>query len=634
MLQTIRDRASGWFAYIVFGMLIIPFALWGINYYTHDNAAVYAAKVNGDEIGLSQFQQAFQNQRERLRQAGMRDVDEARLKREVVAQLIDERLLEQFASALHLRVGDAQLAAWVHSVESFKAGGRFDAETYQAALRRQGYTVPGFEAMLRHSLATDQLRQGLGATAVLSGADRARLVELVAQKRDFEVLTLALAPLRERQTVSEAAIEARYREQAQRYVHPEQVRLDVLELKPDLLAARVGTPTDDELRALYTQQAASFGRPESRTASHILVRVPENATPEQVEQAKARALGYREAVTSGQQTFEALAQSLRNDPDVEVGELGALERGVMDPAFDQALFGLAKAGDISEPVRTDFGFHVIRLDGVTPGSVPPFEELRSQLVQRWQRQQAEGQFFDAADRLSTLVFENPDSLAVAARELGLETRTSDWLMRTGSTDPLLGDPRVVEAAFSDDVLKNGRNSEPVQLDAQHVVVVRVAEHRDAQPKTLVEAHDEIVSELKDAQARAELAQAAGKLVAAVRGGTAPEAAAQAAGATRQAPGLVARNAPDLAPEVVRAAFRVAPPAAGAAPAASELELASGDRAVIVLKAVQPGTDADVPEADRQSLAQRLLTQTGEREFRGLLDELRRVAKIDNKAESL
>lgn len=633
MLQTIRDRASGWFAYLVFGMLLIPFALWGINYYTHDGTAPFVARVNGEEIGLARYQQTLQNQRERLRQGGVQDVDENRLKHMIVGQLIDERLLEQFTRAEHMRAGNVQVSAWVQSVEAFRAGDRFDPETYQAVLRRQGYTVTDFENMLRTSLATDQLRQGLAATALLSTTDRSRLIELVAQKRDFEVLTLALAPVSARQSVDDAAIEARFRAQPQAYVFPEQLRLEVLDLSPDLLLSRVGTPQDADLRGLYTQQQASLGRPETRTASHILVRVPDGASPGQVEQAHQQALGYRETVVSGKESFEALGKSLAGTANVEVGDLGALERGVMDPAFDQALFGLGKVGDLSEPVRTDFGFHVIRLDAVTPGSVPPFEEVRAQLVQLWQRQQAESAFFDAADRLSTLVFENPDNLSTAARELGLQTRTSDWLTRSGSDDPLLNDARVLAAAFSDEVLKDGRNSEPVQLDAQHVIVVRVAEHRDAKPKTLAEAREQIVAELKDSQARAELAKAAEQLMQAVRDGTAPEAAAQAAGATRQAPGPLTRNAAVLTPELLRAAFRVPPPA-GSQPALSVLELASGDRAVIVLKSVQPGTEADVAEADRQALTQRAALQSGERDFRGLLDALRAAAKIENRADPL
>lgn len=633
MLQTIRDRASGWFAYIVFGMLLIPFALWGINYYTHDNAAPFAAKVNGDEISLSRFQQTLQNQRERLRQSGIPEVDENRLKQRVVEQLIDERLLEQFTKAEHMRVGDMQIAAWVQSVDAFKAGERFDPETYQAALRRQGYTVTGFESMLRVSLAGDQLRQGLAASALLSAGDRTRLYELLAQKRDFEVLTLPLAPLREQQRVDESAVDARYRAQPQDYRFPEQVRLEVLDLKPDLLGARVPAPTEADLQGLYAQQQASLGKPETRTASHILVRVAEGAGPEQVEQARQQALGYRETVAGGKESFEALGKSLAGTPNVEVGNLGALERGVMDPAFDQALFGLGKVGDLSEPVRTDFGFHVIRLDAITPGSVPPFEEVRAQLVQLWQRQHVEGAFFDAADRLSTLVFENPDNLSVAARELGLQTQTSDWLTRTGSDDPLLNDPRVLAAAFSDEVLKDGRNSEPVQIDAQHVVVVRLVEHREARPKTLADAHDQIVAELKDLQARTELTQAAERLMQALREGGSPEALAQTAGATRQVSGPVLRNAPVLTPELMRAAFR-APPPAGDKPSVSVLELPDGDRAVIVLKSVQAGSEADVPEAERQTLVQRVAQQNGEREFRGLLDGLRAGAKIENRAGSL
>ncbi len=629
MLQTIRDRATGWFAYIVLGLIILTFALFGIEQYVGGGGPLDAAEVNGEAISQQQFQQGYQRERQRA-QALLGDrLDEAQLKREVLERMIDERLLEQFVRSAGLRIGDDQLQAAIFAIEAFKLpDGQFSKDLYERALRQQGYSPQGFQEMLRASLAIDQLREGVGSTVLLTPHEQQRLVELAAQRRELAVLRLSLDAARHRQTPpTEAELEAYYQQHAQRYVDPERVKLEYLELKLDALAGDA-MPTEDAIRAAYDERRADFVKPEERAVSHILVRLPENPTPEQVEQAEAKAQALHARLASGRVGFDALVKEIREGQDatLEAGDLGTLAQGVMDPSFDQALFALKAVGDLSEPVRTDFGFHLIRVDGITPEHAQPLDEVRAQLVQALRRQQAERRFFEAADKLSSLAFENPDSLAPVAQALGLRLETSGWLTREGDGGPLFGNPRLMEAAFGDEVLRQGRNSEPVQLAPDDIVVVRVAEHQDAKPLGLDDARERVLADLGEARAREALAQAAQALRERLLGGSAPAEAAQAAQAGLEQPGMVRRNAPGIDPAVLREAFRLNPPAAGK-PAVGGVELAGGDRAVVVVRAVEAGKTEDLELAEREALFAQVRAQLGQAELRGLVDELRRNARI-------
>jgi len=637
LLQTIRDRATSWIAYIIIGLLVITFAVWGIGSYFSEPNILAVAEVGDATISQRDFQQAYQHQRTRLQDMlGDRFdpavFDEERLKHNVLQQLISEQLLAEAASTAGLRVSNRQLQQAIVNMAAFQRDGVFAPELYQRLLRAQGYTDVMFEENLRKELVTDQLRQGLTGSAFITPAALNAYAELLNQQREIDYVLLAMARYRDKVTVTEAEIEAHYQENQNRLLKPEQVQLQYLELKLEDIANRI-TVAKDELQASYEQQIAKYTRPEERSASHILITVPEQADAAQVEQARVRAQEIYGAIAGGAKTFQQVMDEFQTEKTegVEAQSLGVITPGMLAPAFESALFNLKIAGDVSEPVQTPFGFHVIRLDSVTPESVKSFAEVRDDVVRALRLSKAEEQFYETVETLSSLSFEQPDSLEPAARQLGLTITETPWLTRAGG-DGIGAYPKAMEAAFSEDVLVNGLNSEPVEVEPNHVVVLRVKEHQEAAPKTLAEARDEIALQLRTRKAQEMMNQDARTLQDKAAQGGNLAALAEPFGGELKSPGLITRRTPGLDSALLAAVFRLPPPETGDAarpgkPSLGLATLANGDRAVIAVKRMAPGKPEDLPEEERKNLTQQLTQQLGSMDFQYFLNSLRAQTKI-------
>jgi peptidyl-prolyl cis-trans isomerase D len=620
MLQTIRERASGLIAYIIIGLLIIPFAFWGIQTYFSHSETQDVAAVGDSKISLREFQQAYQRQRQRLPQ-----VDAAVLKNVVLQQLVNEQLLLQAVREQGLRISDQQLSEAIRSLAVFQQDGRFNAEHYQQVLRAQGYSEFAFEENLRRSLALEQLQAGLTASAITTPAELNQAIELLNQQRELQYLLLPLDNYLKKATVDENAITAYFQENKDRFQKPEQVQVDYLELKLDKMAEKIPV-SEEELQTVYQEQSAKYTQPEERRASHILVPVSPGASPADIDKARERAKAIRADITSGAKTFEQALQDAKAAGDVQGGELGVISKGMYaDPAFENALFALHAVGDSSEPVQTTFGFHLIRLEGITPERVRSFAEVRDTLAKEWRLHQAEARFYDLSEKLSNAIYEHPDSLEPAAQVVGLESSESPWFTRQGG-EGIAAYPQVVEAAFSDEVLKRGANSEPLEVEPNHIIVIRLKNYKEATPLSLEEARRDIEKELRNRQAR----EAVGKDVEMVRQriaqGESLEVLAGELGGELKKPGLVGRRDTQLDNALLKEVFRLPLPEAGK-PSVGSVQLANGDQAVIVISRVVPGEAGKLQETERKTLAQQLARQTGTTEFEGFLDSLRKKIPI-------
>jgi peptidyl-prolyl cis-trans isomerase D len=632
MLQFIRERARGWVAYTIVGFLTVPFALWGIHSYFEGGAPNEIAEVGKAKISLQEFQRAYQSQRQRL-QALMGDdfdpefLEGTRLRQEVLQQLIDEQVLNRAAREQGFRVSDRQLFEAVRALPVFQESGGFDGELYERLLRHQGMTPSMFEEGLRQSLATEQLRTGVIVSALFTPAEQARLIALLRQQRELHYTVLPLENYQAAVQVDDAAIRDYFANNPTRFVNPEQVQVQFIELHLERIAAEL-TVGEEEIQAAYQDHAARYSQPEERSASHILVRLPPNASAAEVETARARAQALAERIHSGEQNFEEALREAQADPagGVEGGELGVIGQGLFDsPAFEIALYALEEPGAVSEPVRMPSGFHIIRLDQITPAQVQPFAEARAAVAAELRQQKAENHFYDIIQTLANLSFEHPDTLEPAARALDLTIQDSDWFGRAGG-EGLFAHPRVLASVFSDDVLRRGINSEPVELEPGHVVVLRVREHQPAAPLTLEEAREDIVATLREQQAR----EALSRDIEAVRtrvaqGEHLQTLAAEFGGEFRDA-GLVDRDALAVDRTVLDAAFRLPQPEAGRMALGSVI-LTNGDRAVLGVTQVVPGRPDAFSEEERQILTRQLAQQVGVEQFDSLLASLRQNTKI-------
>ncbi len=631
-LQKIRDRAQGWFAYTIIGMLIIPFAVWGINYYFEGGGPMDAALVGDSKISVQEFQRAYQQQRQQMQAmfGGNADpalLDGPRLKQQVLQQLVEERVLSQLAHEQGLRIGDRQLHDVIVALPAFQQNGRFDKELYERWLRNQGYVAAAFEENFRQAKATEQLRESVIDSALFTPVELDRLVAVLKQQRELQYTVLSLENYVAKVTVEDAKILEYFEKNKHRFVNPEQVQVQFIELKLAQLAEGV-VVSEEDLKTAYQDQIAKYGQPEERSASHLLVKLPLNPGPAEVEQAQIKAKQIADDLHSGTKSFDQVMQEAKADASgkLEGGELGVIGKGMFDsPAFETALFALQKPGDVSDPVRMPSGFHIIRLDGITPAQVKPFEEVREIVGKELRQQQAENRFYEITQNLANFSYEHPDSLEAAAKALDAPIQDSGWFSRQGG-EGIAANPKLIESAFGEDVLKRGVNSEPLELAPGHVVAIRIKEHRDATPRALEESREEIVKILREQQARLAIAKDAEALKSRAAKGEHLQTLAKELGGKHRNAGLVSRDAPGVDRAMLATAFRLPQPETGKV-ALGSIALANGDQAVLEVAQVIPGQKDALSEKERKSIAQQLAQQTGSGQFEGLVDSARIKTKV-------
>lgn len=624
MLEFIRKRATGWVAWGIVILISVPFALWGINQYFTPVSDLSVAKVNGTEIELREFQQAVQDQRARLRQMlgpELADsIDDVLVRQQTLDRLIGEQLLLQAAAESGMRVGDAQLAIEIQSQQIFRSDGRFSPERYQNFLRQQGYSPGGFEQMMRQGLISGQVSNGLMSSAFVTDAELARMRSLQGQNRSFRTLEVPVSRFMD-VTVSDEAVARHYEENGPRYVRPEQVSIEYLEISRPRIAAEI--PVDEsELKKLYEARKANYSTPEQRKVSHILLSVASDADDAAVEEARNKLLDIRRQIESGA-SFEDLAKAHSEDPGTAQngGDLGFISREIMDPAFDAAAFSL-EAGEVSAPVRSEFGLHLIKVKDISGGQTRSFEQVRSQLKTEFQNEQADLVFSEQVERLATLTFEHPESLDIAAETLALEIKTSPLFDRNGAADGIASNREVISAAFSEDVLEGGNNSEILELDNGVVVSLRVNRHETAAPLPLDAVRDQIVEELKLRSAREKARELGQALLEKLTKGEPPEQAAASAETKWSETASLSRQSGEADPGLRALVFRMPKPEQQTRTYAGRA-LPDGGFQIVALESVTSGSvdgEGDSPEDLRASMAAAFGSATLDQYSRALRDK--------------
>ncbi len=632
MLLAIRERAQGWIAWLIVILISIPFALWGIQSYTGIGGEPIAATVDGFDITQRDLDQRFQRTRMELRErlgAAYRPelFDDKQLRREVLDDMIREYLVLETSRALGLRASDQEVRLTVLADPAFQAKGRFDKEIYETRLRQNGMIPAQFEDRLRQRLLVAQLARALESTEIVTAREIDEATRLTRQKRDLSYVTLPAERFASNDPVADADVASYYEANRARFQIPEQVKVEYLVLDAEHLPG-VSTPSDDKLREAYAADSGRFGQPERRRARHILISVPSGADEAVDAQAKAAIESARERVAKGED-FAVVAKEISQDPGTKGrgGDLGEFGRGVMDPAFEQAAFSLAK-GQLSEPVRSRFGYHLIETTEITPATTRPFEDVRVELIAEVNRQEASSRFFDQSERLATLVYETPDSLTPAAEQLGLQVQTSDWIPRSGGTD-LFGNPKVLNAAFSEDLIKQGVNSELIEPERERMqaVVLRVVDHRDASVRPVGEVREEIVSALRQTQAREAALAAVEVMRNRLREGA---GIADVAGEySVENLGLVTREDDRIPKEVRDVAFTLPHPAQGSVSAGSA-KLSDG-AALVVVSQVEDGSLDGAPAGAHTQQGEAMARAIGSQGYRHLVEDLESRAKIERKA---
>jgi peptidyl-prolyl cis-trans isomerase D len=629
MLQFIRERAQSWIAWVIVTLLIIPFALWGINQYFDGGKEIPAAKVNDVDISQQRLQQVLYQQQQRLREM-LGDnyrpdmFPEEQMRQQVLDGLIEQELLVQTAMGSGMRIGNGLLAATIHNVPAFQMDGQFSQQVYERALNARGIPAPVFEGDLRRDMLTQQLYAGVVRSDFATPLERRAMQQLAGQQRDIGFLLLPLTDFIAKAQVSDDEVQAYYEAQSALFMQPEQVSIAYLELSAEQIAQGIKIG-EEELRARYQAQLASYSTPEERNARHILIQVAPGADASAEAAARAEADKLLAQVRGGT-PFADVARKSSQDPvsAAEGGDLGFFGRGVMDKAFEDATFAL-KPGEVSELVRSAFGYHIIRLEAVRGGGTKPFDEVRAQILSEMRNERAEQQFYDQAEQLASLTYEHPDTLEQAANQLALSIQHSEPFTRRGGVE-LLANPRLVSAAFSEDVLARGNNSEVIEVGRNHLVVLRALQHQPEMRRPLEAVREDIVTRLRRDKAAAAAREAATALQQQMQQGGDPALVAKGARAKWQRKDSLAREDGGIDAAVVRKAFSVPRPQA-AQPNWDTVVTASGDIAVVGVYAVR---DGEVVEGEAGAAGD-LERASGDAAFAAALGSIRTNASISRAA---
>ncbi len=492
MLQAIRNNAQGVFVWIVVGLIVVSFALFGLGSYLSGASKIVAASVNGVDISSTALTRAYQNYQERLRQQfGEQFRPEmfgvTRMKTDVLQGLITQEVMNQMFYEQGYMASPEQVLTKIKQYDAFKEAGTFSAKMYKEVLSAQRMNEEAFENDLSRDIAAQQLRNAITASAFLTEKEQKILAALQNQKREMGYFDIPVKSYRDLVKVSDDEIKSYYEKNSQLFLTAEKIQLEYIELNMDAIAAAQEV-TDDIVKQRYESS-------------------PENYKGDDNAAAKKKITALRKQIQQGAD-FAALAKKHSQDKGSakQGGDLGYLTRGGGE-AFDEVVFALKK-GEVSQVIKSKAGFQIIQLDDIRAGDpeerkvshilikperkLKSFADVKVAIKKELQYELAGKVFFDDADQMNNLSYETPDSLEPVAEGLGIKVKTSTLMTRRGGTG-LFANPKILSAAFSDEVLKEGRNSEMLEISDTHLVVLRIKEHQLAS----VQALDKVKVRIKD-----------------------------------------------------------------------------------------------------------------------------------------
>ena len=493
MLHAIREKAKGWFAWVIVLLISIPFALWGIGSYIAPDPNPPVAEVGDIVIGSYEFQNQVQNLL-----AQSRTQDSSVLKMQLLEQLINSKALIHFLREQGYRVSRATLSEYIMGDQNFRdpKTGKFSQSLFQRFLTRAGLSFESFQQKLEDDLVINQYMNGVQSSVPAVG-DHDKMLALLNQQRDISYIEIDPQKFVADIKIDDSAIEKYYQDNPVQFEVPEQIKFAYIELSRKALARQQEIDTD-QAQQYYQEHKAQYTQAEKRKASHILLTF-DKKDKKAAQAAQEQAQEIIKQLKAGKD-FAELAKQYSKDPGSASrgGDLGFFGKGEMVPAFEKAVFAL-KTGQISKPVKTDFGLHIIKLTAIQPAKVQPFEAVKNKIIQNLQFEQAEKPFYELSEMLQSITYEQPDSLEPAAEETGLKIQNSEYIS-TRSASGVFASSKVKQAVFTDEVVQGGNNSEVVDLGNDHLLVARVLDKKTAHIKPLQEVREEIVKTLKNKKA--------------------------------------------------------------------------------------------------------------------------------------
>ena len=547
LLHSIREKATGWIAWVIVILISIPFALWGINSYITPDPNPAVANIGDYKLTVQEFQNAVQNESQKLKG----QVDDAMLKQIVLERLINNQAMINYLSGSGLTISKQQIDEQIRKEETFQKDGQFSEELYNRFLP-SAYSKSNYRSSVATHLLLQQFSNGLIQSSIVSDAEVKRVIQLIKQKRDISYTILKTSDFADAVSVSADEVNNYYQNFQNQFENPEQIKLAYIELDRKDIAKDIVVP-DEQIEKYYQDNLSQYTQPERRKASHILFTFSTDANDEEKEKVKTEAQGILEQLKSGSD-FSELAKAHSKDPGSadNGGDLGFFGAGEMVPAFEQAAFSL-KVDEISDLVESPFGYHIIKLTEIEGGASKPLSDVRDSIVESIQFEQAENAYFEQAETMQTLAYEQPDSLDAVVNELNMKIKQSELISQSGG-EGIFANEKLLNAAFSESVLEEGNNSDLIELGDDHVVVLRVIERIPANIKPLSEVKAMIETRLKKDGMMEKAQEKANSIIAELNNGKTMEDIGQANGLTIEHKGSVDRQAMDVPPGVLMKAF--------------------------------------------------------------------------------
>jgi peptidyl-prolyl cis-trans isomerase D len=586
MLQKIRDKLTGKFAMAILAIIFVPFAFFGLTNYNFLSAG-WAAKVDDAEISLFQLENAYQNQLLQLSEYGELPAEYlTSIKSSILERLIRDTLVE------------------LHVAES-------------------GYAI--FEAQQRQAMRNSQLQRGIGATAFVTPAEYRRYLNLVTEQRQVSIATFDVAALAETVIVKDEDVSAYYEARPNAFMSPETVDFEYIDLRRDWLMQTIEI-TEEELVQLYEETKDRYQQDEQRQVSHILITFDDD---EAAAEEQATALAAR---ANAGEPFEDLARQYSKDGGTseQGGSLGTVLQSQFPGALGDAIFGIQK-GEIQGPVKSDFGFHIIRVDDIIAGGALPFDQVRSELEADLKTRMVDLRFIELERALSDALFDAND-LQMMAETSGLTVMQSTGYTRSGG-EPYGANQAMIDTIFDEAVLVNGQISDVIEVDNNRSSVVQVTEYHPEARKTLDEVRDDITFTLQSERALNMIQDRARRFSEALQEGKEFDVAASEVEAAVTPAVIVGRQDEKIDAAVLDAVFRARKPSPGNARIDNAVTT-GGDYAVFMLTAVIPGRPESIPLAERDARKDELESRAGNADYTAYVTELAHRASIERSEEAL
>ena len=626
-MQQFRNLLKGWVGKVLLFIFILPFAFFGIEgIFNSGSKQDVAIEVNGVEISKMEVSRAIQNQRNNLKAQMGGNIDDSFFSDEMLApgvieNLIQRELLKQALQNDGLTVAPDLVKSYVRSMPQFQdEQGNFSNERLEIALVQANYTKLKLYSVVQESMVMEQLQAGVGASAFITDSELERLAKLNGQTRDASYAKFEVAPLKETIELTEEEKQAYYEENKAQYRTEEKIKLEYVALSRDDFKGEIEV-TEDELNSAYDDYVAGQADLERRRASHILVEINDDRNE---EEAQARIKEAQQKLEGGED-FSSVAKTFSDDiaTSNNGGDLDFAGRGVYDEAFEQALFSLADKGQVSDIVKTEFGFHLIKLTDVQAQEIASFDAMKDTLSNQILETLAQDQLDAALDELNRLAYEAGD-LQVISEQYNKSIETTELFTRQGGTG-IAADNTVITAGFSETVLQEGLNSEALELADGRVAVIKMLERQEPRDLTFEEVADQVTAALTQEKARELAKSKADAIVAKVEEGVELATIAEEYGLEWKDVNGATRASSDLPRTAISALFEMPKPA-GESKSVKKVSLPNGDQEVLILNAVEEG-DFKLEGAAIAQAKAAAANQLANSDFTSYIASLRESAEI-------